>query len=58
MTHAASLLHDTLGRAQRVGLITAAIHRTLLNEIRADGFQVLRQRTGVKAAGVAPEQIV
>ena len=34
-------------RAQRAGLISAAIHRTLLDEIRADGFQVLRQRTGL-----------
>ena len=34
-------------RAQRAGLITAEIHRTLLDEIRAEGFQVLRQRTGL-----------
>ncbi len=34
-------------RTQRAGLITAAISRTLLDEIRTDGFQVLRQRTGL-----------
>jgi 15-cis-phytoene synthase len=34
-------------RAQRPGLIMAAIYRTLLDEISADGFQVLRQRTSL-----------
>jgi len=32
-------------RAQRPGLVMAAIYRTLLDEIRRDGFQVLTQRT-------------
>jgi phytoene synthase len=31
-------------RSQRAGLIMAAIYRTLLREIRADGFRVLDQR--------------
>ena len=31
-------------RSQRPGLIMAAIYRTLLDEIRRDGFQVLHQR--------------
>lgn len=31
-------------RAQRPGLVMAAIYRTLLGEIRADGFRVLHQR--------------
>ncbi len=31
-------------RAQRPGLMMAAIYRTLLNEIEADGFHVLNQR--------------
>ena len=31
-------------RAQRPGLIMAAIYRTLLSEIRRDGFQVMHQR--------------
>lgn len=31
-------------RAQRTGLIMAAIYRTLLDEIRRDGFHVLNQR--------------
>jgi phytoene synthase len=31
-------------RAQRPGLVMAAIYRTLLEEISADGYQVLRQR--------------
>jgi len=34
-------------RAQRPGLIMAAIYRTLLEEIERDGFQVLRQRTSL-----------
>jgi len=31
-------------RAQRPGLMMAAIYRTLLNEIERDGFHVLNQR--------------
>ena len=34
-------------KAQRAGLIMAAIYRTLLGEIEADGFQVLKQRTSI-----------
>jgi phytoene synthase len=34
-------------RAQRPGLIMAAIYRTLLDEIERDGFQVLKQRTSL-----------
>ncbi len=34
-------------RAQRPGLIMAAIYRALLDEIEADGFQVLTQRTSL-----------
>jgi 15-cis-phytoene synthase len=34
-------------RAQRPGLVMAAIYRTLLQEIRSDGFQVLQQRTAL-----------
>jgi 15-cis-phytoene synthase len=34
-------------RAQRPGLIMAAIYRALLEEIERDGFQVLRQRTSL-----------
>ena len=34
-------------RAQRSGLIMAAIYRALLAEIERDGFQVLRQRTSL-----------
>ena len=34
-------------RAQRAGLIMAAIYRTLLAEIAADGFKVLSQRTSL-----------
>lgn len=34
-------------RAQRPGLIMAAIYRTLLNEIARDRFQVLNQRTSL-----------
>jgi len=34
-------------RAQRPGLIMAAIYRTLLDEIERDGFKVLRQRTSL-----------
>ena len=34
-------------RAQRPGLIMAAIYRTLLNEIQREGFQVLTRRTSL-----------
>ena len=34
-------------RAQRPGLIMAAIYRTLLEEIERDGFRVLKQRTSL-----------
>lgn len=34
-------------KAQRPGLVMAAIYRTLLREIRADGFRVLTQRTSL-----------
>jgi phytoene synthase len=34
-------------KAQRPGLVMAAIYRTLLAEIRADGFHVLTQRTSL-----------
>jgi phytoene synthase len=34
-------------RAQRAGLIMAGIYRTLLEEIAADGFKVLTQRTSL-----------
>ena len=34
-------------RAQRPGLIMAAIYRTLLDEIERDGFRVLTQRTSL-----------
>jgi phytoene synthase len=34
-------------KAQRPGLVMAAIYRTLLEEIRKDGFHVLTQRTAL-----------
>ena len=34
-------------RAQRPGLIMAAIYRALLSEIERGGFQVLEQRTSL-----------
>ena len=34
-------------KAQRPGLIMAAIYRTLLDEIEADGFLVLDRRTSL-----------
>ena len=34
-------------RAQRAGLIMAAIYRTVLEEVAADGFKVLTQRTSL-----------
>jgi 15-cis-phytoene synthase len=42
-----SLLPATDRRAQRPGLIMAAIYRTLLDEISRDGYQVLHQRTSL-----------
>jgi phytoene synthase len=42
-----AMLPDEDRRAQRPGLIMAAIYRTLLEEIERDGFQVLRQRTSL-----------
>ncbi|MCB1959867.1 MAG: presqualene diphosphate synthase HpnD [Rhodocyclaceae bacterium] len=40
-------LPDADRKAQRPGLIMAAIYRTLLDEIARDGFQVLTQRTSL-----------
>jgi 15-cis-phytoene synthase len=37
-------------RAQRPGLIMAAIYRALLEEIASDGYQVLSQRTALTPA--------
>jgi phytoene synthase len=34
-------------KAQRAGLIMAAIYRTLLDEIERDGFHVLKSRTSL-----------
>ncbi len=44
---ALALLPHADRKAQRPGLIMAAIYRTLLEEIRADGFQVLDRRTAL-----------
>jgi phytoene synthase len=44
---AQSLLPDEDRKAQRPGLIMAAIYRTLLEEIRRDGFLVLDRRTSL-----------
>jgi len=44
---ALSALPEEDRRAQRPGLIMAAIYRTLLDEIERDGFQVLRRRTSL-----------
>ena len=44
---AMSVLPDADRRAQRPGLIMAAIYRTLLEEIQRDGFRVLTQRTSL-----------
>ena len=41
---ALGLLPEADRYAQRSGLIMAAIYQTLLDEIEADGFQVLQQR--------------
>jgi 15-cis-phytoene synthase len=42
-----SALPETDRRAQRPGLMMAAIYSTLLEEIERDGFQVLRQRVSL-----------
>ena len=42
-----ALLPATDRKAQRPGLVMAAIYRTLLEEIRAGGFQVLDRRTSL-----------
>lgn len=42
-----SLLPDVDRRAQRTGIIMAAIYRTLLEEIRRDGCHVLTHRTSL-----------
>ncbi|MBU1665715.1 MAG: presqualene diphosphate synthase HpnD [Gammaproteobacteria bacterium] len=44
---ALALLPAADRKAQRPGLIMAAIYRALLQEIRADGFQVLDRRTSL-----------
>ena len=46
-TEAFAQLPDVDRRAQRPGLIMAAIYRTLLEEIEADGCKVLTQRTAL-----------
>lgn len=46
-TEALDLLPAADRKAQRPGLVMAAIYRTLLHEIRADGFQVLDRRTSL-----------
>ncbi|MEZ5741091.1 MAG: presqualene diphosphate synthase HpnD [Burkholderiaceae bacterium] len=42
-----ALLPETERRGQRTGLIMAAIYSSLLREIEADGFQVLRHRVAL-----------
>ncbi|RTL33279.1 MAG: squalene synthase HpnD, partial [Rhodocyclaceae bacterium] len=42
-----ALLPDEDRKTQRPGLVMAAIYRTLLDEIEADGFQVLDRRTSL-----------
>jgi 15-cis-phytoene synthase len=44
---AMALLPAADRKAQRPGLVMAAIYRTLLEEIRADGFRVLDRRTSL-----------
>ena len=44
---AMQVLPDADRRAQRPGLIMAAIYRTLLDEIERDGFRVLTRRTSL-----------
>lgn len=41
------LLPEADRRAQRPGLVMAAIYRALLDEVEADGFRVLAQRTSL-----------
>jgi len=42
-----ALLPATDRKAQRPGLVMAAIYRTLLDEIEAGGASVLRERTAL-----------
>jgi phytoene synthase len=42
-----ALLPTADRRAQRAGLIMAAIYRTVLEEVAHDGFAVLTQRTSL-----------
>jgi len=44
---ALALLPPEDRKAQRPGLIMAAIYRTLLDEIAHDGYRVLEQRTAL-----------
>ena len=44
---ALSLLPPEDRRAQRPGLVMAAVYRTLLDEIRRDGYRVLEHRVGL-----------
>jgi phytoene synthase len=46
-TAALQMLPPEDRRSQRAGLIMAAIYRTVLDEIAADGFKVLTQRTSL-----------
>ena len=46
-TQAMAALPDIDRKAQRPGLVMAAIYRTLLEEIKRDGCQVLTQRTSL-----------
>jgi phytoene synthase len=46
-TQAMSQLPEADRKAQRPGLVMAAIYRTLLDEIKRDGCQVLNQRTSL-----------
>src|SRR4051812_49294827 len=46
-TKALDMLPAEDRRSQRAGLIMAAIYRTVLDEIAADGFKVLNQRTSL-----------
>ena len=46
-TQAMAALPDIDRKAQRPGLVMAAIYRTLLEEIKRDGCQVLAQRTSL-----------
>ena len=46
-TRAFAALSATDRKAQRPGLVMAAIYQALLAEIRSDGMQVLTQRTAL-----------